>query len=130
MCERSLFREKSDTSQNDCSFSVSSLLFMEDAGIDGVTAWTQTCIPKAAALPGNNEAERDFRPSLLQNTTRAKLVVGYRHFGTTCRSHLKGSNLDLGGRDRVVVPKRLQPTTKLTPGNIPDVRRFLYRSYY
>ena len=107
---------------------------MEDAAMDGVTAWTQTCVPKAAdlpdnneaaalpgnneaaALPGNNEAaalpdnnkvEREFRPSLLQHTTRSKLVVGYRHFGTTCRSHLKGSNFDLGGRDRVVVPKRL-----------------------
>ena len=29
---------------------------MEDAAMDGVTAWTQTCVPKAAALPGNNEA--------------------------------------------------------------------------
>jgi len=37
---------------------------MEDAAMDGVTAWTQTCVPKAAALPDNNETEGDFRPSL------------------------------------------------------------------
>lgn len=107
MCGRRRLREKSDTYQNNCLFSISSPLFMEDAAMDGVTVWTQTCVPKSAALPGNNEAERDFRPLLLQNTTRSKLVVGYRHFGTTYRSHVKGSNLDLGGRDRVVVPKHL-----------------------
>ena len=50
---------------------------MKDAAMEGVTAWTQTCLPKAAALPSNNETEREFRASPLQNTARSNLVVGY-----------------------------------------------------